>query len=560
MSIFAPSEVRVTGDYSAAQSTYVGPRHHVVSQNYEPGIFTLDPIVEVYQMSLTGHYLTGAFERFYFRYHFNGENAYDFGLVSGDQTAAFSFWAAFFEPTQIGAIVEEETDGMVLEGIDGPATVGPLEEFVVEMTITPEGPPIADGYYEFFFDAGTETATYRIRFSGQRVLVWELTPDWTNPTEETYAFRTKVITADDGSEQRIQLRHHPRATISNTYTQLDRKRTLQLQRALLRQDQVFALPYFLDVNYVVGDIPSGGLLINTNRPIPQLEIGDTIVVQAAAGGADAYVVESLAGNQIGTSAPTVRDIASGAKIWRAVFARLPESQPKTHFLTHVNRADITFEILSEFSAMRTSLPAIPTSYAGLPVLDMKRDWVQGLEISHTFQRGVFDPDLNNRSYFYKWPYGYVVLKNDFTNLDRDRTELLLAFFHDRKGRAKPFWLSTGVDDFILIGNLENGDFVIPVEGEETAAVFDENEVYRHVELTFTDGTVLRRRVTQFSPQAGRTDVYVDAPWPRQYLQSEVKRISWLLLSRFESDTLSLEHITSEHSRASLPTRALRYIP
>lgn len=559
MPIYDTDRVVIAQNFGTTDYAFGGTFWYVAYRDATPGVFTLNPQVGVLSFSLAGNYYDGAFERFYFRYHFDGENAYDFGLVSGNQTAVFSFWAAFFEPTSLGPILEEETTGVVLEGIAGPATVAPLEEFVVEMTITPQGPPLANGYYEFSFDAGTETATYRISFTGQRVLVWQVTPDWVSPMGETYEYRTKVITADDGSEQRIRLRHEPRATISNQYTQLSTTETTQLQRALLRQDQVFAVPYWLDVSYVTDAVPANSLLISTSRQIPQLVLGDTVVVETAQG-YDAYVVEGLAGNQITTSAPTVREIPANAKIWRGLFVRLPQTQSKSHLLPQVNRASITFEVLSEFAPMRNELLPVGTYYLDLPVLDHKRDWVQGVEISHTFDRAVFDPDLNNRSYFYKWPYGYVVLKNDFTNLNRERTEKLISFFHDRKGRAKPFWIATGVQDLIVSGTLEAGSFVLPVETEDVAAVYEDNEVYRNLEIEFSDGTLLRRRITQFSPQAGRTDVYVDSPWARQYLVSEVKRVSWLLLSRFESDTLDLEHITSEHSRATLPTRALRYIP
>ena len=72
-----------------------------------------------------------------------------------------------------------------------------------------DGPPVIEA--DFIFQFPDEAPTLSI--SGRRVVVFGLKPNWANGWLERLMWATDVLTARDGTEQRVGLRAKPRRSL-----------------------------------------------------------------------------------------------------------------------------------------------------------------------------------------------------------------------------------------------------------------------------------------------------------------------------------------------------------
>lgn len=112
------------------------------------------------------------------------------------------------------------------------------------------------------------------------VRLWPVQPNWTSPVVERLAWNTDVITARDGSEQRIGLRTRPVRTFD--YQFLLTHAQLGHVQAIVRawQDQALEVPIWTDVQLLSESIEAGARLVPCNYAMLDFEAGGRAAILA----------------------------------------------------------------------------------------------------------------------------------------------------------------------------------------------------------------------------------------------------------------------------------------
>lgn len=88
-----------------------------------------------------------------------------------------------------------------------PKTIVAQTSFVVSVQISPSGPPTINGTLDFAFD----TTSVSVPITGTRIILYGFSP--TGSVKERLVWKTDIMKAADGTEQRVALRRFPRQQI-----------------------------------------------------------------------------------------------------------------------------------------------------------------------------------------------------------------------------------------------------------------------------------------------------------------------------------------------------------
>lgn len=110
--------------------------------------------------------------------------------------------------------------------------------------------------------------------------LWPFDHDWASAVSESFEFSTNIITAFDGSEQRISRRNHPRRALTLQHTLLTQKESADYH-ALLRsaQNRPFLIPQWHLAMHLSADAAVGQSYIDIEGAVdPDLKTGSVIVL------------------------------------------------------------------------------------------------------------------------------------------------------------------------------------------------------------------------------------------------------------------------------------------
>jgi hypothetical protein len=126
-----------------------------------------------------------------------------------------------------------------------------------------------------------------------------------------------------------------------------------------------------------------------------------------------------------------------------------------------------------------------------------------------------------------------------------------------RGRQKSFYIPTFASDLLVTATLSSGSSTMDVENIGYVRFVQDRERMRTFRITFTDGTSLFR-VIQSSVQLSSTTerLTLDTTWPSTRPASEVQRVEFIELVRFDTDDMVLEHDRSGSARLRAPVRTI----
>ena len=147
---------------------------------------------------------------FFDRIHYSAK-LIDLGNVISAQTITLNVWNAHRRAERLNTVTPINADGLSLTG--GPPTTPypfpALREVEYSISVTTDGPGTIDATYAFDW----QTEDDEVRIVGTRIIAWTFTADWSSGILERFEWRTDVLAAFNGEEQRRALRIGPRKTV-----------------------------------------------------------------------------------------------------------------------------------------------------------------------------------------------------------------------------------------------------------------------------------------------------------------------------------------------------------
>jgi hypothetical protein len=375
-------------------------------------------------------------------------------------------------------------------------------------------------------------------------------PDVDGGFRWTLQFRTNVLTAWDGSEQRIATHGRSRDSYDGSFFLPDTD-TRYIRSLLSRQPaSTVELPMPHEAVAAVAAVTTGTIVVDTDY-VDWAAIGRRVYVLGPAGDAYTATISGVDGDTLNldSSPPVGGSFPAGAThVYPVETVYLNEGQTLSRW--PVNAARWSFAARASVFRALVGTGAELTMHYGLPVLHLRprasgrgeEQVASGVEIVD--QGGTFTATTGWSRSAHRRTHESLVT----TPAERQWWKLFLAA---TRGRWKSFLCPTWQDDLPLYSQPSNGDGFLQTT-EDYLAEWWPSLAHRQLQIEYADGSVSYRAVVS---AADDDDAYqtltLGAALPDP-LPAAVRRVSFLETCRLDTDEPSIEYGAGWRGRIQLP--------
>lgn len=494
--------------------------------------------VEVNGRALTGQRMGAHLYDWYDRIHISPRQL-DLGNVVSTQTTAVYLWNAYLEP-RILAAIDGLADGIELSGQSAPPLLFTgLQEREWQVSVTPDGQPVLDTRLVWQFDNGDSAA---LRLTANRIIAWAFAPDWDDGVSETLTWATDILQSESGMEQRRAIRLAPRREFEAPMLVEGRERQL-LDLALFGWGaRVWALPIWPDIQLLATGVAVGATNIACATTGRDFRAGGLALLR----GESAFAVEvvevlNVTPTGLVLKRPLQQAWPAGSRLYPARPAQLLEQPTSNRLTDRAERLDVRFLVV-EACDWPAVMPA--TLYRGWPVLEERPD--ESEDLTRAYQRLLLELDSGSALPLTTDTAGraFPVLQHRWLLDGRARQAAIRSLLYALNGRQAALWLPTHADDLSLAATVSDVATTLDVEAIGYTRFASAKAGRRDIRIELVDGSVLHRRIigsTELSADVER--LAIDSPLGRTVNPDEVLRISWLVLCRLDSDSVTIKHET-----------------
>ncbi|PHR58713.1 MAG: hypothetical protein COA47_09920 [Robiginitomaculum sp.] len=447
------------------------------------------------------------------------------GNLVSNQVRSISVFNGFLTGKTLTAINTVGGDGISLTGDTPPPDVefAALQERTYNLEILVDGPPSVSASFTFVF-TGIDDPVLSV--TGSRIVVL---PYYIQEfAGESLAWLTNIMTARDGTEQRVQGRKLPRQNFTTTATispnELNRVDNLFYGW----RDKLWALPVWTE-GRLASPVLDGDMVITVNTLYGDFRVGELAMIWSGPRNFDAFEILAKSDNDLTLGRGVTGNFPSGI-VLPVRIARLV-SDPRR------NTNGFSGEINTSFTVKDnpTYVPEVSaTTHNGVDVY-VQQPLRTGGFVSDTYNKLTETVDYKTGVVELVDPWTYTKINRQFS-LVLDSLQQVWEFkswLAARKGRLVPFYMPTFEDNLPL---LSTGFLTSPivVSNHEQAALGSD----RTTIAVNTKTGWLFRDVIGYSVD-GNGDVVVSLSSGLLLDADEVNFISFMGLKRLTSDTISM---------------------
>lgn len=362
--------------------------------------------------------------------------------------------------------------------------------------------------------------------------------------EERLAFLTDVMVADDGTEDRVASRSRPRVTLQYTLPLLawQEAATMNTLYGALRSD--WAVPLWAD-GQEVGAV--SGVNVSCNTTLYDLRPGSMALL---VGGDDYQVVEiqSVGPTSITLYSPATPMIDAILVPVRLAWLRDAVRKSGT---SKTSQVDLTFEI--EVADLEAVDEAVPAQYLGNDAYLDEEPSMPGRETEFLLsqRQDLVDQSLGPIAHRTTWDNPRYARNWRFVLQSRQQIQDFRAWFQRRRGKHRAFWAPTYEANLRVKGS---GTIVSTLQFELDDYINFATQ--RNDVLITADSGVQHLRALSAQVQTGPTTAQATLSSPLNLPISRVSRISWLGLSRLNSDMAEIKWVGGGLAEVVVPVLEL----
>lgn len=386
--------------------------------------------------------------------------------------------------------------------------------------------------------------------------LWPHEPDWSSGFRVRRSFLTDVAgPSRSGFEQRRALRDIPRMAVEYSAALNGSELRGATQALRAAQNRPAVVPDFSRFVRTTALSSGGSSTLTIASPPAWVAEGRQVILCAGSGVFEVAIVASVAGSTITLSAPLSAAWASGSIVRPGLFGLLA---PSLRERQHTGAA-------SEFSVRFNVYPGGEppedegtegTLFNGLEVLTMEPNWQRNPTRDWLFPVEQVDFGVGRTAQFRPIDRAQGLLEAEFTGISAASAAAIEQFYLRRKGMRGAFYRSTCRPDMAL--NADVTGTTIVVAGSAIASdfgAFDFSEGEYAIEIVKTDGTRLRRLVTDIGASGGNSAVTLSSSVT--VTVAGTARISWLPKVRFASDDLVTNWLTPQIATVTAAFQTVR---
>ena len=383
--------------------------------------------------------------------------------------------------------------------------------------------------------------------------------NWRESYIVTYAFLTDVLTATDGTEQRLARRRSPRKTIGFTAS-------LPYSQARVFEGQVnrgqgrrFILPE-LPMSVPMDRGMAAGAQTLQIASVPAWAAKKTIVVLR-----DRDYMEARSIVNVGSSSITFNETSAYAWPASAIVApgRVGQVSDKMQGLRLSSTVLEVPILLTESPASAVYPVYYDAVFTRGPLFNNKElfpirpNWATNPQITYDTERTTLDYDQGVTENYDFSNLRSRLTQYAFVGIDYATVKVATDFFFRMKGQQRAFYLPTFASDMLLAVAFNPGDTVLYMQGRDLYDNIGVDGVYRNIALMTPSGVVpLSINTIGVTNDGLNTTLVLNKPVPAGVVSSTVSQICWLNLVRFATDTLSVSWLTSAVAQFNMTFKTL----
>lgn len=361
-------------------------------------------------------------------------------------------------------------------------------------------------------------------------MLWKTPANWQTPIIERLEFKTDVLLAYDGSEQRIALRQTPRRYFEFGFlvsTLIERQK---LEAAISANgSQSWDLPLWTDSTPCTSAISHGDVVVYADTIGRDFVAGGKALLLATNGNSLIINISTLTDTQLNLSSAVVGSWPIETAVIPLRTAYLEQSQQISRFTGSAIYGVVRF-LCDDISNWST---ATETIYRDYPVLTIASNWSQ--DITTDYQRkmqivdfgvgGIYRDDESSLPVF--------IQSHHFVLDSRQKITDFRKFLYSRRGRLNALWIPTFMPDLSFVSL---SSVYLDVVNIDYTTLYNQSINRRDIRIELTNGDIHYRRIVAsavISNSVERLTLNNTLP------SSDIEKISFMMFGRLDTDAIEL---------------------
>jgi len=474
---------------------------------------------------------------------------FSIGNLVSSLSVTYKIWNSHLTATRVltGSSSSNDTGITTTAPSSLPITFQPNQELSWSAAISVIGPPTIGASFTYSFTGGESVSLF---ITGQRITAWALSPDWASPVVERLEFKTDVMHTWSGAEQRRALRIAPRRTFTFNAQLTQQERRFVEAQLFNWSARTWALPIWPDGQPLSSALSAGATSIACDTVNRDFTAGGMAIMIASAVLYEVVSVQSVASGALTLSYPVQNNWPAQTRIYPVRTAFLAGYPKLTRENGNFSTASPSFLVIEPCDWSAAS--GLPT-YRSAPVLENSPD-EGGLEMTLARNTVMIDCDTGTVAIDDLAGIGLPTNTHNWWLEGGAIRAAFRALLYLLKGRQGEIWVPTYQQDLKITAAVASGQAYIDVEltGYQLYLL---NQVNRQdIRIELYNGTILYRRIIG----ATGLDVYterltLDSGIGSAVAVTDVRRISYMALSRLNSDAIEIQHHTAASAKGGLAT-------
>jgi hypothetical protein len=389
----------------------------------------------------------------------------------------------------------------------------------------------------------------------QEYTTFEGRADWSRPIIERLEWATDVLTAHDGTEQRIKLRELPRREIEMAMLMTGRERRSTEALIYGHGAAEFCAPIWHQLTRTTAPVMSGDYIVPVVTEHLDFYAGGLAFI-AGVDFFDVFEIDSVSPTQIVSKQKIDFNIPMGAEIMPAAIARFTSGQTAFSRFT----GDVSYGVVRlSLNDAQDTTPATEATYRGVPVLVDKPNWIEDIDAEFSRKLAEIDFGTGVRRYYDESGMPEIVQSHRRTMTTRTEIAGFRAWLYARAGRYAALWVPTWANDLIVTATIGAAAVIIDIEHTYYVRHMAQALHRRDIRIQLASGAVYYRRITASAEIDATTErLTIDSALGLIVQPADVVMVSFMAISRMDSDGVEIAYFTGDIAEASHPVRAIRY--
>ena len=361
-------------------------------------------------------------------------------------------------------------------------------------------------------------------------MLWKTPANWSSPIIERLEFKTDVLLAYNGSEQRIALRQTPRRYFEFGFlvpTLLERQK---LEAAIAANgSQAWDLPIWTDSTPCTSAINNSDTVVYADTVGRDFFAGGKALLLAANGNTLIINISTLTTTQLNLSNAVVGAWPIETSVVPLRTAYLEQNQQISRFTGSAIYGVVRF-LCDDISTWPT---ATETEYRDYPVLTTPSNWSQDLTLDYQRKMQMIDFGVGGIYRDDESSLPVFIQSHHFVLDSRQKITDFRKFLYSRRGRLNALWIPTFMPDLAFVAL---SSVYLDVVNIGYATLYNQAINRRDIRIELSNGDVYYRRIVAsavISNSVERLTLNNTLP------SSDIEKISFMMFGRLDTDAIEL---------------------